>query len=324
MNSWSGAAKGGRDAKKRGLREGVYGVAADANYVYIQDDDFFHVVDTTLPKNVNPIIASGHAGISSWKGTDIVVSGDYAFIITLPNFGTLDISDPKNLARPKEYETEGNTVGIAAYGNYIFVAFEAYEDKGNKNGLEIVDVSDPSNPAQMSFLTTLGNAHDVAAIDNFAYLADGRAGLRIINVSSPATPVIQGQYVSGKEITGVNVESDNGHIYAYLTEKDEGLSIIDVSNPQAPNRVAQFLTHDEALSVSLSFPYAFISGGEGGVTMVNVKDRASPVLEGYYDSSGSALRTFFDNNSNSIFVADEYGGLLLLKKPIINPLTLFP
>jgi hypothetical protein len=47
--------------------------------------------------------------------------------------------------------------------------------------------------------------------------------------------------------------------------------------------------------------------------MVNVKDRASPVLEGYYDSSGSAVHTFFDNNSNSIYVADSDGGLLVLK-----------
>jgi hypothetical protein len=314
INSWSGAAKGGWDAKKRGLASGVYGVAVDGNYLYIQDDDYFHVADTTLPKNANPIIASLEVA-NNWSPRDIVVSGNYVFIITnYADFGIVDISDPTNPATPIKYETEGHTIGIAAYDKYVFVANEnRYESQGDKNGLEIIEVFDPSNPAQMSFLATSGTAHDVAAIDNFAYLADGTAGLRIINVSSPATPVIQGQYISGKEITGVSVESDNGHTYAYITEKDEGLSIIDVTNPQAPNLVAQFLTHDEALSVSLSFPYAFISGGEGGVTMVNVKDRASPVLEGYYDSSGSAVHTFFDNNSNSIYVADSDGGLLVLK-----------
>jgi hypothetical protein len=62
---------------------------------------------------------------------------------------------------------------------YLFAAIEAH-------GLAILAVSNPANPRPAGGYDTSGDAYGVAVLGNYAYVADGGAGLQVIDVSNTA------------------------------------------------------------------------------------------------------------------------------------------
>ncbi|MCB0295855.1 MAG: hypothetical protein KDG51_11590, partial [Calditrichaeota bacterium] len=54
--------------------------------------------------------------------------------------------------------------------------------------MRVIDVSNTSAPLETALLEVGDTAWDVAVSGNFAYLADGLAGLRILDISDPANP----------------------------------------------------------------------------------------------------------------------------------------
>jgi len=92
-------------------------------------------------------------------------------------------------------------------------------------------------------------AYDVAFAGQYAYIADGWAGLRIVNITNPRQPVetggfrtpgeativaVQGNYafIGGNEITEVLLDARG-----YLHRKD-GFYIVDISDPASPRVIA--------------------------------------------------------------------------------------
>jgi len=70
------------------------------------------------------------------------------------------------------------------------------------------------------------------------YVADGRGGLRIIDVSDPYYPESVGQLVTPGYAHGVVVK--NG--LAYIADSDSGLCVVDVSDPAVPVYVCGYDT----------------------------------------------------------------------------------
>jgi hypothetical protein len=104
------------------------------------------------------------------------------------------------------------------------------------SGFHIIDVSNPMSPTFTGIYTTtaasiniqaggeLGPiARDVQVIDNLAYVA--YEGLRILDISNPADPVLRGKYDT--LALGVQVVDD----LAYVAAGTNGLQILDISNP---------------------------------------------------------------------------------------------
>src|SRR4051812_37993631 len=72
-----------------------------------------------------------------------------------------------------------------------------------------------------------GQAYAVAIQNGYAFVADGPAGLTVINVSNPANPQTVGGYDTSGTAYGVAVSGN----YAYVADYVSGLEVIDVSNP---------------------------------------------------------------------------------------------
>ncbi len=77
------------------------------------------------------------------------------------------------------------------------------------------------------YVTTVNNI-------NYAFIADGVAGLQIINVSIPGAPSIVGNYNTIGEATDVFVSRINGVPYACVSDGFGGFAVVDVSNPANP------------------------------------------------------------------------------------------
>ena len=111
----------------------------------------------------------------------------------------------------------------------------------------------------------LNGAIKVEVSDNYAYVAT-RNGITlvVVDVSSPATPVIVG-LSSGHSTTGFAHDLAVRGNYAYVTKPGHsglGLEIIDISNPTSPSVVSQLsetAIGDSARGIALSGNYAYIT-----------------------------------------------------------------
>ena len=85
-------------------------------------------------------------------------------------------------------------------------------------------------PHIVGSIDTPGNANDVSVACNRAYVADGVAGLRIIDITIPATPTLLGALDTPGEANDLVIVGNR----VYLADGAAGLQIIDVSDPSAP------------------------------------------------------------------------------------------
>ncbi|QKK07743.1 MAG: hypothetical protein HND58_05860 [Planctomycetota bacterium] len=163
----------------------------------------------------------------------------------------------------------------------------------------------------LSLTPTTGEPSGIALEQHLAYLADGTAGLLIIDISEPAAPA----FVAARDTPGTATALviENGLVF--VADGDGGLQIIDVSNPAMPEIVGSFPTAEPALGLCVASGVAYIAVGLDGMLTIDVSDPANPVLLGSYDTAGTA--TSVACAQGIAYIADADGGLVILD--VSNP-----
>jgi hypothetical protein len=143
------------------------------------------------------------------------------------------------------------------------------------------------------------------------YLAGFNTGLRIIDVSNPASPTEVGFFDTQGFAVYVAVSGN----YAYVADLREGLRIIDVSNPAIPHEVGSFNTEDRATGVVVSENLAYVADGLDGLRIIDVSNPASPKEVGFFDTDGFAYRVAV--SGNLAYVADQGTGLYIIRNDFV-------
>jgi hypothetical protein len=183
---------------------------------------------------------------------------------------------------------------VLAHGNYLFVATTA--------GLQVMS-RDSIHPWTLGGCDLAGEPRDLAAQGNYAYLAAGKAGLHVIDVSDPNKPQRVGGYPTEGDVRGVVVAND----YAFVAAGANGLQVINVSSPASPTRVGGYDTSGEANRVVVSGSSAYVADGSSGLQIIDITTATAPRWVGGYDTSGSASDVAV--SSNFAYVADGASGL---------------
>jgi hypothetical protein len=105
----------------------------------------------------------------------------------------VDVSDPTAPVQLGVIRTPVFAVGVAVTGGLAYVADDGYPH--DTTGLVVVDVSNPAAPVELGALPTPGYTHSVASSGGLAYLGSG--GTRAIDVSNPAAPFELGASTTG-------------------------------------------------------------------------------------------------------------------------------
>jgi hypothetical protein len=128
-------------------------------------------------------------------------------------------------------------------------------------------------------------ALDVVVRGGYAYLADGSAGLTIVDVSAPSAPFFVASEDNGqatRSAWGVFLDGD----YAYVAGVPDGYSIYDVSDPLDPTFVWNMNTHGTDLIYSFCVVkvgnYAYFANWGPDVDIIDVTDPESPSFVGTY------------------------------------------
>jgi hypothetical protein len=116
-------------------------------------------------------------------------------------------------------------------------------------------------------------ANDVQVVNGLAYVAAAESGLRVVDVSDPATPVALGALNTPGNANGVAVSGG----FAYVADGPAGLRVIDVSSPTAPVERGALDTPDFANDVAVAGILAYVADGFSGLRVIDVSNPAAPV-----------------------------------------------
>jgi hypothetical protein len=176
---------------KRGLAFNPNGVLTGARritiagtFAYILTDKGLVVVDLDNPLAPKITATIGAPSLNDPRG--IAVQFRYAFIVDRDGLKVLDVTD---LAQPKPIPAA--VVPLADARNIYVARTYAYVSAG-KHGLALIDVERPEAPKLDEFFTADGQLNDVNDVkigmvvgSAFAFVADGKNGLRVLQILSP-------------------------------------------------------------------------------------------------------------------------------------------
>jgi hypothetical protein len=107
------------------------------------------------------------------------------------------------------------------------------------------------------------------------------AGLRVINISNPNSPVEVGFYVPPDIAYSVAVSGDYAYVGTY-----HGLRVVNVSNPSNPVDVGNLYTAFAIYGLAITGDRVWLGNENGGTRIVNVTNPQAPSELGYYGDAG--------------------------------------
>jgi len=181
----------------------------------------------------------------------------------------------------------------------------------------------PGFPILVGNITT-SCATDVSVVGNYAYVADNYGGLKIIDVSNKANPIVIGNTATKLYARGITVIGD----YAYVVDSMGGLNIIDVTNKTSPILVGRAaLTEyvndvtassllvrssastEYAIGITVIDNYAYVAGYCDGLKIIDVSNKTLPIVVGNAATHEAWGVTVVGNYA---YVADFAGGLKII------------
>lgn len=137
-------------------------------------------------------------------------------------------------------------------------------------------------------INTPGKASDIFVEKNYGYIADGKEGLQIIDVSSIKDTYIIGSCDTDGKASGICVQ-DN---FAYIADWDSGLKIIDISDKENPYILGSYcISGLRFTSISIDRDNVFVTYRkydkddnliESGIQIIDTSSKEKPYLVAEY------------------------------------------
>ena len=168
-----------------GILKGAKAITIVGTYAYICCDAGLVVVALDDPKHPSVTAVLGEPILKHPRA--VQAQFRYAYACDADGIKVLDITD---LAHPQPV----STLPLANARNIYLARTYAYVAAGS-DGLVILDIERPGQPRVEQVFTAGGAINDlndvklgITYVSEFAYLADGRNGLRVVQLTSPETP----------------------------------------------------------------------------------------------------------------------------------------
>ncbi|HEX4138964.1 MAG TPA: hypothetical protein VHY09_01350 [Candidatus Methylacidiphilales bacterium] len=155
-------------------------------YLYVACARGIEVVD--IDKPLQPQLVGEYSGSFLNKPVDVSVQFQYLFVSDAQGLKVLNIADP---TRP--LPVEGGVVALR-HPHRLYVARDYVYVADGADGLAIIDIEKAEQPRLTQMFTANGAINDARAVQigsiaasMFALVADGKNGLRVVQVVSPDT-----------------------------------------------------------------------------------------------------------------------------------------
>jgi hypothetical protein len=137
----------------------------------------------------------------------------------------------------------------------------------------VIDVAAPQSVSEESRVAVCRTEYAVAAAvqGDLLYVADGRRGLKILQLTAGARPAEQAALYTGGDASGLAAAGG----LVYLAAGSEGVKVVDASNPREPAQIAEIPSAD-ARDVAAAGSSLLVLDAEEGLTLFDVGNPASP------------------------------------------------
>jgi len=219
-----------------------------------------NISNPSIPTQTSVIYVTNDAVISVCvdESRKIVYAGTFNGFVYAFDISVLP-SQPLPLGNYNAYDA---VKSIELYQNYILIAEPSY-------GIEILNVQNPVNLYMVSHYDTPGDPQDIfiSYIDDMAYIADGDAGLTVLDIINPQSPYYYISKYTYDDALGVGGNED----FVLTAEFTEGCEAFTIYNsPDNPQRWSYYITDGYAYSVHMYDDYVFVADGYNGLVILYV------------------------------------------------------
>jgi hypothetical protein len=254
----------------------VNGIAYTADF-----GEGLEIIDVTNPQA--PVFLDRFDEESGNEQTmDVQVVGGIAYTANqLFGIKIFNVTNPRDIVKLTEMTSATFTRAIYAEENRL------YEVQGNS--FVVWNVTDPANPSYIGQIA-LGNGYSAQVLGNYAYIADGPAGIKILQGFESSLP----EWQTLAEVGSWDDGSGNGWAVqvegsvAYIADQADGVEIIDISDPFNPTEINTFSTGGGVRDIFVEGKLVYAADVTFGFRIINVTDPAHPSLvTTFYDGSGA-------------------------------------
>ncbi len=244
------------------------------NEAYIVDSpNNLNIADITQKDN---IVLVGEVAAGEYL-RDLDVTGNYVYMSDYRN--ALSIVDVTYPDAPLLLSTFDPSPDERHYPWGITIREEKAFLSSSWFGVYTIDINVPTNPYAVSFADT-GSANATKFVGDLAYVANGNAGLQIVDYSDISNPLLLGSIDTLESTRGLDVQ---GNI-AYLAANRPGLKIVNVINPSSPVLLGTLNTPGEVVDVKVKDSRAFLADGESGMQIADISSSVQPRILGQFNA----------------------------------------
>jgi hypothetical protein len=163
-------------------------------------------------------------------GRAITIVGHYAYVCCDAGLVVVSLEDPLH---PFVTSVVGPDVltcpeAVQVQFRYAFVC-----DAG---GVKVLDVTDLAQPRPVTRID-LPEAHSIYLARTYGYVAGGRSGLIILDITNPEIPKVDQIFDGGgciNDLRDVKLGITNASEFAYLADGSNGLRVVQLTSPDTP------------------------------------------------------------------------------------------
>lgn len=177
-------------------------------------------------------------------------------------------------------------------------------------------------PKPVAALGTAGFAYRVAVHAGVAYVANGSAGLWVIDVQDPTSPQQLTQVTLGNnDARDVALSGD----WAVIANGIYGIAVVDISDPNSASLRGRLDLAGEAQGLAVQGQYAYVAAGLAGLIVVDLSNSTAPSPIASLALDGNTRDLALDSVLHRVVVADDTGAVHLVDisdVPAVSPALL--
>lgn len=200
--------------------------------------------------------------------------------------------------------TQGSANAVAILPDQRHVLVGAAQE-----GLLVVDVRSAEQPVLVSKFSALQQVESIVIRGKLAFVANGAAGLAIVDLSQLSALKRLGQLDTSSYAFDL-VLSPDGRT-AFVANNTKGVVVIDVSQPSKPRQLAVIPSSAASAGVALSANGStlYIADQADGIQVIDVRQPQTPVHQGHFNPAGHPQRLVVSKDGRWLFSANNEGGL---------------
>ena len=216
----------------------------------------------------------------------------------------VDISNVNNPKVLKRILTPTDANNITVTKNSLYLAPSV--------GIQFINISNPKNAFREGSYVTPFYTQDIRVSDNekVAYLANGLAGLVIMDISTHHSPALLSGGVREKDVLGFGLALSSDEKISYQAEGAGGVRVVDVSDVNAPKFLTLFNPQEdiyaERIVLSSDNKYAYIIDSSNHKLLIaDITYLANPILLGSYNYKRSQFLNSYSNSCTGITLSKD-------------------